>query len=290
MNSLDFPNNTLQADSSKSDTTTLSTTLAEINYLARSHNRFRILELICASSCSQDDLQKQLDIHRTTLRKNLRGLEKRSWIENIPTNNVYRVLPAGQIVLQSLRTTLANFQTADCLGDFLALFPKELPIQMQTLCACNVTHCETQNPYAPMQRSLTLVKEAEIIRAFTPVFNPIYVETFEHPISDDHAFEIIVSQDVFETIQSDHTSTLEAALQAESVQLFVSDDVPRFGIALLDDIAVIAVYDRDMRVHSLLEADIGQQQVIEWAKQQYDRLKKTADKYEKLGEKDVTPR
>lgn len=279
MDSLDFSKNALQADSSKSDRTILSTTLAEINYLARSHNRFRILELICASPHSQDDLKKQLDIHRTTLRKNLRGLEKKNWIETIPTDNVYHVLPAGQIVIQSLRATLANFQTADCLGDFLALFPKDLPIQMQTLCACNVTYCDAQNPYAPMQRSLTLVREAETIRAFTPVFNPIYVETFEHPIPEDHEFEIIGSQDVFETIQSDYTSTLETALQAESVQLLVSDDVPRFGIALLDDIAVIAVYDRDMRVHSLLEANTGQQQVIEWAKQQYDTLRNTADKY-----------
>lgn len=161
---------------------------------------------------------------------------------------------------------------------------------MQTLCNCNITYCDAQNPYAPMQRFLTLVREAETVRSFTPVFDPIYVEMFEHPISDDHEIEIIGSQDAFKTIQSDYTSSLETALQAESVQLLVSDDVPRFGITLLDDIAGIAVYDRNMRVHSLLEANTGQQQVIEWAEQQYDTLKNTADKYGKLSEDDIIPR
>lgn len=198
------------------------------------------------------------------------------------------MLPAGRIVVRSLYKTLTNFQTADCLGKFLSLLPEELPLSAQSLRACNVTSCDIHGPYTPMQRLLTLVRETETFRGFIPVFNPIYVGVFKSKISDGCGFEIIALPNIFETIQCNHPSVLDSALQTNPVKLFITDDILQFGVALLDEAVAIAAYDHTMRMHSLLEADTEQQQVATWANEQYDAQRTTADAYGPLREEPVT--
>jgi predicted transcriptional regulator len=281
------PDNTARTDTNTSSAATIKASLADINYLARSHNRLRILELLCASSCSWAALRENLDIHRTTLQKNLNELEKRNWIENIPTDNVYRVLPAGRIVVQSIRETMADFRTADRLDETLALLPEASP--RRALRACNVTRCDS-HPYAPIQRLRTLVEETETFRGFTPVFNPLYVSPIKQRIRAEHESEIIAPPTFFEMIRDDDASALNRTLQAESVQLLISDALPPFGVALLDDVAIITVYGSDMKVHTLLEANSKQQALIDWIEKQYTAQRETAAEYETLGEEDVTSR
>lgn len=289
VNQPEFPDGTDYADTDTNRETTFRATLADINYLARSQNRFRLLETICTSSCRRDDLRRRFDIHRTTLRKNLRELEDRNWIKSSPSDNTYRGSPAGRIVVESLRETLSDFRTADQLEKIHPFLPEDPSIRTQTLCACNVTRCDVDGPYAPMHRLFTLVGETESLHSFTPVFTPLYVEWFDDQSPDAHEFEIIGPPEFFDTIRSEYGSALDQALDAASVTLLVSNDLPQFGVTLFDDVGVIAAYDHNMRLHSLLEAGPEQQQVIEWAEQQYEIQRNTADEYESRGEAEVTP-
>lgn len=289
VNLSEFPEDTDHADTDTSRETTLRATLADINYLARSQNRFRLLETICTSSCRREDLRRRFEIHRTTLRKNLRELEDRDWIESSPSDNTYRGSPAGRIVVESLRDTLSDFRTADQLEKILPFLPENPSIRTLTLRACNVTRCDVDGPYAPMHRLFTLVEETESLHSFTPVFTPLYVEGFADQSPDAHEFEIIGPPEFFDTMRSEYGSSLDQALGAASVTLLVSNDLPQFGVFLFDDAGVIAAYDHNMRLHSLLEAGPEQQQVIEWAEQQYETQRNTADEYESWRVAEVTP-
>lgn len=91
----DFLENELQTSLYENDVITIEETLNDINYLTRSHNRLQTLKLIYESTCTQEELQRQLDIHRTTLRKTLSELEKKDWIESIPTEKAIACYPLG---------------------------------------------------------------------------------------------------------------------------------------------------------------------------------------------------
>ena len=180
----------------------------------------------------------------------------------------------------SLRESMADFRVADRLGTFLARLPEIPPAGARSLQTCTVTLCGATSPYAPMHRFMELVEETDTFRGFAPVFNPLYVESIGTRIADGGDFEIIGPPNVFETIRSSDPAVFETALKAEATRLLVAEDLPEFGLALLDEVVVIAAYSEDMRTHSILEACDEQQELAEWAEQQYDVQRQAADKYE----------
>ena len=255
--------------------------LDEITSLSRSPTRFEILDLICDSPRSRAELQRELDIHRTTLQKNLGELVAKNWVEDVPTENIYRALPAGRIITESVHETMADFRAADKLGMFLAQLPETPPVRADVFRTCDVTLCESHGAYAPMERFVELVNDADFFRGFAPVFNPFYVEALGARIADGCDFEIIGPPDVFEAIRIDRPKAFETAVNAESTRLLVADDVPQFGLGLLEGTVVVAAYDEHMRTHSILEACDEREELVEWAERQYDTQREAAKEYKK---------
>lgn len=214
----------------------------------------------------------------------MKELATKHWIEDAPSENVYLALPAGRIAVRSIRETAADFRAADHLGTFLARLPETPPVRVDAFRACDMTLSESQGPYAPMERFVDLVRETESLRGFTPVFNPMYAEPFGSQIAGGNDFEIIGPPDVFKQFRSSHPEVFETVLQAEATRLLVSEDLPRYGVALLDETVVIATYDEDMRTHSILEARDEQRELVEWTKQRYETERHAAIEYEELSE------
>lgn len=258
--------------------------LDEIESFSRCPIQFRILELLGDSARSRADLQQTLGVHRTTVRKHLERLEKANRVEEVPAENTYRISPTGRIVVRSVRRTITDFRTANRLGDALSRLPESPPANAPTLRTCDVTPCDSNDPYAPVERFVALVGVTETFRGFVPVCNPMYVEPFDARIAAGHDFEIVGTPHVFESIRSKHPDTFETALEVASTRLLVVENLPQFGVALFDDTAVIAAYDEDMRTHSLLEACDEQQELVEWIEQQYETQRQAAIPYEEYAE------
>lgn len=131
-----------------------------------------------------------------------------------------------------------------------------------------------------MKRFIGLVRGSESLRWIAPVFDPMYAEPFDSWIADENDFEIIGPPSALKRLRADHSAVFQTALRAESARLLVAEDLPRFGVALLDETVVIAVYDEDMRTHSILEACDEQRELVEWAEQRYETKRRAADEYE----------
>jgi len=253
---------------------------SDIEFLSRSMNRLRILVELAKAPQSQADLQRELDIPRTTLRRNLIQLADRQWIEERTSENVYSILPPGELVTEGFHELLRDADTADRLASFMERYPESIPLDTETLADCTITCCRTENPYAPTIRFDTLLGETDGFRVLLPIINPTYIDTVETGVLDEHEQELIVPTDAIETITSEYASVLDAFDQANTARLFVSDDVPRVGVGLMDDTVAVVTYSRNRRMHSLLEADRDQEAVVEWAERHYDSYRRTAEAYE----------
>jgi predicted transcriptional regulator len=246
-----------------------------------------MLELLCASTHTRDELQEKLDVHRTTLQKNLHELMERNWVTSLPSTNAYQASPAGQIVIDNVQRILPEIHIAERFDEFLPLLPVESQIDMHTLRDCAVTHSKEHGSHAPMQRVLIQMRESNTVRGSTSVFNPMYVAPFKNSLPGGCTFEIIGTPDFFQRVRDNFPTALETALAADSTQLLVLDTLPQFSVGLLDNVGVIATYDGNMRLQSLLEADSTQQQVFDWIKHQYESQKETAIDYETWAEEAV---
>ena len=256
--------------------------LADIECLARSQNRLRILQRLSESPCSSAELRQELGIPRTTLRRNLIELEEKHWIRTSPTAECYRIAPPGQLFLEKFHELLEVTQVADRLGSFLDRFPAEIPAGVECLRACRITRPGTHDPHAPMNRLLTLIDDASILRGFVPIMCAMYARAFANRASDGTDFELITRPRAVEALRADHPSLLEPLANVDSGCLLVTEELPRYSMYLLNGIVVLAAYDGDGRIHSLLEATDAQTEIVDWAEQQYASYEQTAETYSRV--------
>ena len=244
--------------------------LADIECLARSQNRLRILQRLQESPTSSTDLKQELNIPRTTLRRNLIELEEKTWIRTSPTEDVYRIAPPGELFIEQFYDLLNAARTADRLGSFLDAFPGDIPAETACLRACRITWPGPNDPHAPMNRLRTLVKDASVLRAFTPIMCAMYTRMFAEGARSGVDIEVISTPDAVETLQSTDPSVLEGLTDADTGSLLVTDDGLPYGVYLLNGVVVLAAYDDDGRIQSLLEATDEQTEIVDWAERQYE--------------------
>jgi predicted transcriptional regulator len=252
---------------------------SEIEFLARSVNRLGILIQLAKTSQSRAALQAKLDIPQTTLRRNLVQLAEKQWIEERPSENVYQILPPGEIIIKSFHELLQNVDTADSLASFIEYYPGSISLDTETLTNCKVTCCQEGNPYSPVMNFDTILKETDIFHVALPVINPAYADTIKNRILDDCEQEIVIPTEVLEMLQSEYSSVLTAFDETETAQLFVSEETPTLGIGLMDARVTVLTYGQNQQIHSLLKCDCDQQTIVDWAEQRYHSYKRTADIY-----------
>jgi len=253
---------------------------SDIEFLSRSVNRLRILVELAKAPQSQADLQRELDIPRTTLRRNLIQLSDRQWIEERTSENVYRILPPGELVTESFHALLRDTDTADRLGSFMEYLPESLPADTETLANCTITCCHAENPYAPINRFETLLSETESFYLALPVLNPMYIDTIESRLSEYSEHELVVASDSLAVLRSEHPLMLDTFSETESAELFVSDEKPTIGTGSFDECVVAVTYSPDGRMHSVLEAGRDQRAIVDWVEQCYHSYKRTAEVYQ----------
>jgi len=249
---------------------------SDIEFLSRSMNRLRVLVQLSKAPRSQSDLQRELAIPRTTLRRNLIQLAERQWIEERPSENVYRILPPGEVFTESFCELLRDAETADRLASFTEYFSGSIPLNTETLRDCDITCC-AERPYAPVIRFDTLLNETDSFSVVLPSINPTYADTIEARILDGTGQEVVVPTDVLETLRTEYLSVLDAFSETESARLFVSEETPAAGFGLLDNYVTVATYSQNRRMHSLLEASREQSAVVDWTERCYSSYKQTAE-------------
>lgn len=251
----------------------------DIGFLSRSPKRFNILTILQHSSQHQDALQQQLNTPKSTLRRILLELKEHNWIEEVQTENRYRILPAGRMAMQTFHAAVETMDTANRLGRFLGKLPVSLPADDPELSNCEITVSHPNSPYAPIHSFLELARSSNTLKSMAPIVDPMCVNSLVEQFGDGLAFEFVGTSDAIERFRTDYSPAFETLSDIESTRFFVADSVPQYGVAVVGDHHVIMNYDQTMRPESLLIAGSDQRQIVDWVERQYFAHVDTADAY-----------
>ncbi|ELY96439.1 helix-turn-helix transcriptional regulator [Natrialba taiwanensis] len=249
--------------------------LERLEFLIASPNRYRLLRSLSESAASPDVLGEELDIPRSTLRRNLTVLENQGYISQVVTENRYEVTIAGEIASEAVENALSTIEFGASIGPFFERFPAELPISLDALTSCDITISTTDTPFEPLYHVRRNVMGATCVRGFVPTINPLYIDTLHECIAEDLTLEVVAPPSGYESASPDYDETLAAIGASENITLYESDSVPGYALGIVDGMVLLGTFDERMRTHSVIAAP-SQSELRRWATESYDEIKATA--------------
>lgn len=243
--------------------------VADIGFLTRSTNRVDILRLLSEGSQSSSDLERQLDLPRTTLRRNLVELADKNWVKEKPTANRFEITQAGEIILNSYTEMTEQVETAGRIASFYAHLPFSLPVDGEALRQCSFTCSTATRPHAPMTRQIELLEQCSEVSGLLPAVSPYFVETIAGLDTTFERCTLLSERANFDALGRTEPQTLERFRTRPGCSVAVVEETPQYGLYRTDGDPVMTTYTENNRLHTTVEAP-SETSVAEWIEQQYD--------------------
>lgn len=248
---------------------TSGTLIEDIAYLARSGHRVTTLVDVTVRPRSRSELWEETGVSSSTIRRTLREFEDRHWIRR--DGYQYEATPLGAYIASAMAELIERFETERALRDVWECLPDEesgFTIEMCT--GARVTRADAENPFRPVNRFMTLVDDAKSLRFAgldLALLEPSKEALCRRVIEGLQA-ELIDPPRVVKYIRSSSPELFAEALESGNLTVRVHDDLPAYGIGILDDRVTIAGYDPDgVTVRVLVDTDADDAR--EWAESVY---------------------
>lgn len=256
------------------DSTSGGSPIDDIAYLARSEHRAPTLVALTVRPRSRSELWEMAGVSSSTIRRTLREFEDRSWIRR--EGYQYEVTQLGAYVASAMAELIERVDTERNLRDVWQWLPGEddgFTIQM---CAdAVVTVADADDPYRPVGRFTTLLQTTDRFRFAgldVALLEPCKDELCER-ILDGMDTEFLTRPRVVKYIRSTSPDLFAEALESGNLDVRLPDDLPAFGVGILDDRIVICGHDPDsVTVRVLVDTDTPDAR--EWAEEQYARYRR----------------
>lgn len=257
--------------------------MATLQFLTRSRNRLRVLCRLCDEPATPATLRAELDVARTTLRRLLGELEERDLIFSI--DSTYHPMVPARLVVALLETTADDLDTATRLAEFFGTIPSEVvkstfedfPVDevLAHLDGIDVTLPTQADPFAPQARVEDLLADTESVSGFGPTSNPLLGPPLVDLVREGGPCELILSPEAAQTV-AEYVDSLDDEDEADEFQLLVTDDVPTFGLLLLDDVVTLVGFDEYYRTQAVVTVPETCESVVGWAEVTYDLVRDSA--------------
>ena len=263
------------------DESSLSGVFEAIDFLTRSQNRARILELLDdRECCRRRDCEEHLGISRTTVQRNLDALVEQGWVRE--NNDGYELNASGQRLYETFSEFADSVETIERLQPFLRwLPPDEFDLDISHLADAEMTVASSNNPYAPVNRHVDALQSADEFRICTSVIGRDAMEqSWRRVVDDGGEGEVVVTASALSSIQQDSTYSelFENIRGASALSVSVYDGEIPFYLGLIDDIVQIGVENAEQIPRALVESE--SQSVREWAERQYSQFRQQAESLE----------
>lgn len=218
------------------------TALDDIAFLSRSSHRVAALETLAASSYEQNELQAELDISRSTIKRILRGFIERGWV--VRHGRLYEVTPLGERVAERFTTLIETIEAESNLREVVQWLPTTAPdFEIELFADATVTTAEPGAPYRPMKRLMDVAEETDstTVRSFGTRPLPGYFERWE--VREETKVEVIFSPIVVDALRRSPPKGTGALLESGVLTFLVHDDLP-CGLTVFDDCVALCGYDQ----------------------------------------------
>lgn len=243
--------------------------LDDIEYLARSEHRVTALSALARRPQSRADLLEITDVSQSTIGRILRSFEDRHWIRR--DGRHYEATQLGAFVAAGMGELIDRLESEQTLRDIWHWLPTEASgFTVEMWSDAVVTTAESDDPYRPINRFLSLLRETDQFRFVgfdLALIEPCMDELCQR-IIEGMETEIIDPPNVVEYIRSHYPEQSTEALESGNLTLRVHDDLPRYGVGIFDDRIAISGYDLDSGTVRMV-VDTDDSEAREWGESIY---------------------
>ncbi|QCW04877.1 winged helix-turn-helix domain-containing protein [Natrinema pallidum] len=250
----------------------------DVQSLAGTRDRLRILEVLSEAPHAQSELEERIDVHRTTLRRNLRELQERDWITK-RSGKVYELTPGGELVLSSFADLLRDIESAAKLGSFRSKIPRGFPIDADVLSAGEIVVNGFDVPFAAVNEFTSFIERADRLQLCVPAINPKYTSVLAQRESATD-IEIVGPTKCFETVIETEPTEFDALQRSETVQMIEINEYPSYGICIGEHRCMIVAYNDESGIHGVLRIDNLSSDIGRWMKERYASFKRHENRIE----------
>lgn len=248
---------------------TMDPPLDDIAFLARSNYRVTALTALARRPQSRADLRTITGMSQSTIRRTLREFEDRRWIHR--AGRQYEATQLGAFVASGLRELIDRVETEQQLREVWHCLPSEASgFTIEMASDSVMTVAETDNPYYPVNRFLSLLRETDQFRFAgfdLALLEPSKDELCQR-IIDGMRTEIIDPPSVVKYIRSTCPEQFSEALESGNLTVWLHDDLPPYGLGIFDDRIAISGYNPDSGTVKVL-IDTDSPEACEWAESIY---------------------
>ncbi|WP_410764536.1 helix-turn-helix transcriptional regulator [Haloferax sp. DFSO60] len=231
--------------------------LEEIEFLARSPNRIRVLEALADEPHSRRDLQSKTAASQPTLARILSDFEERQWVEK--GGSQYEATPLGELVADGFTDLISIVETETRLRGIAEWLPTDqLDMDLRRFDDARITRPTRTDPSGPLKRALDLSARAETQCIVSYVINYEMLETLsEAAVEGSQSFRAVIAPETIEMVRGDDTSwtRFEQLVGADAADFRVTDEPIPFAMGVADETVYFFLRDEDGILRALLESD-----------------------------------
>lgn len=257
--------------------TTYAERIEEVEFLARSEIRVRVLNRVAAvGTATRRELRDDLDASRTTVKRNLDALVERGWLRN--TGRKYTITPCGEYIATEFGELVEAIRIVRELEPFMEwVEANDFAFDLGELVDAEIVVANGGDPYAPVNKHVETLQTADEVRALLPsVGHEAMKVSVERIREADPEYEMVVEPDCAETLQTDpqYAPLLDVAITAGAVELFLYEGEFPYYLGILDSTVQIGAEDDDGIPRALLETESDT--VREWAERTFTEYRSEA--------------
>ncbi|NIS35129.1 MAG: MarR family transcriptional regulator, partial [Actinobacteria bacterium] len=179
----------------------------------------------------------------------------------------YETTPLGAFIASAMADLIDRFETERQLREVWQRLPgEETGFTIDMCTGAVVTRAGADDPYAPVNRFMSLVREADEFRFAgidVALLEPCREELCQR-IVDGLQVEVVEPPRVAQYIRSTCPELFSEALDSGNLTVRLHDDLPPYGVGILDERVVICGYD-DERASVRVLVDDDAAALREWA-------------------------
>lgn len=250
-------------------TTIPGSPIEDIAYLTRSEHRVTALAAMTVRPRSRSELWEMTGVSSSTIRRTIREFEDRQWIRR--DGYQYEATELGGYIANAMAELLDRFETERQLRHVWQWLPSDASGFTLDLCTdATVTVADADDPYRPVTRFVDLLDATGTARLSgldVALLEPCKDALCER-ILDGMNTEFIAPPRVVRYIRSTSPDLFQQALESGHLTVRIHDDLPPYGICLLDERVAIIGYDPDSLTVRVL-VDTGGEAARDWARSRY---------------------
>lgn len=251
--------------------------LEEIEFLARSANRLRVLETLSSDSHTRGELQEAVGASQPTLARILRDFEERRWVRR--DEGSYETTPLGAFVASGFGSLLSVMNTEGRLRDVIEWLPVDrFEFGLERLDDADITVPTQADPGKPLNRATELASSSDTHSIVSYVLNHEMLETIDEAAANGtQTFEGVVTADTLEVLRSEYDSwrRLRNLARSEAASLRLTTESIPFAVGVADETVYLFLRDEDGLLRALLETD--DPAVRSWALETVERYRTSGE-------------